>query len=92
MKTTIDAAGRLVIPRELRKKAGLEPGMALEVRVEDGVVLVEPAPTQVVFKRRGRFVVAQRTEAGPVLTEQTVRETRDRISDERGAPRGRDQG
>ena len=91
MKTTIDSAGRLVIPRELRRAAGLEPGMALEVRLEGGVVMVEPAPTPVVLERRGRFVVARPVRPGPVLTEQTVRETRERLQAERGATRGRTQ-
>ncbi|MFL5395469.1 MAG: AbrB/MazE/SpoVT family DNA-binding domain-containing protein, partial [Myxococcales bacterium] len=35
MKSTIDSAGRLVIPRDLRRAAGIEPGMSLELRVED---------------------------------------------------------
>jgi AbrB family looped-hinge helix DNA binding protein len=32
MKTTIDKAGRLVIPKEIRQKAGLEPGMEVKIR------------------------------------------------------------
>ncbi|MGE5278116.1 MAG: AbrB/MazE/SpoVT family DNA-binding domain-containing protein, partial [Acidobacteriota bacterium] len=34
MKTTIDAAGRLVIPRRIRREAGLEAGSELEIRLE----------------------------------------------------------
>jgi AbrB family looped-hinge helix DNA binding protein len=42
MKTTIDAAGRLVIPKQIGEKASLKPGMALDVRVRDGVIEIEP--------------------------------------------------
>ncbi|NGZ09723.1 MAG: hypothetical protein CV088_10105 [Nitrospira sp. LK70] len=32
MKTTIDSAGRLVIPKALRREAGPQPGSTLEIR------------------------------------------------------------
>lgn len=36
--TTVDTAGRLVIPKPLRKQYGFEPGVGLElVRGEEGV-------------------------------------------------------
>jgi AbrB family looped-hinge helix DNA binding protein len=83
MKTTIDAAGRLVIPREVRRQAGLEPGMALEIRYIDGRVEIEPAPMDVAFVREGRFVVAMPRDATEPLTvdeveraQSTVRESR----------------
>lgn len=44
MKTTIDAAGRLAIPKAIREQAGLRPGIELDVRLSDGVVEIEPAP------------------------------------------------
>jgi AbrB family looped-hinge helix DNA binding protein len=36
MKTTIDKAGRVVVPAPLREKAGLRPGTELDVILEDG--------------------------------------------------------
>jgi len=45
MRTTIDAAGRLVIPKEIRQQAGLFPGATVDVRVTDDrveIVLVVP--------------------------------------------------
>lgn len=42
MKATIDKAGRVVIPKAIRERAGLRPGMELTVRVENGVVELEP--------------------------------------------------
>jgi len=89
MKSTIDGAGRLVIPRELRRAAGLEPGMALELRVEDGAVVIEPAATPVRIERRGSFVVARPLVEIPPLTNETVERTRGRLRAERGTSGGR---
>jgi AbrB family looped-hinge helix DNA binding protein len=36
MRTTIDAAGRLVVPKPLRDQLGFAPGTELEVRAVDG--------------------------------------------------------
>jgi AbrB family looped-hinge helix DNA binding protein len=85
MKSTIDQAGRLVIPRELRRAAGLEPGMPLEVRLEGGAVIIEPSPLPVTLERRSGFVIARASAPVPKLKEQTVRETRERLRSERGA-------
>lgn len=50
MKTTIDTAGRLVIPKELRREAGLQPGTELEIRWRQGLIEIEPAPLPVKLK------------------------------------------
>jgi AbrB family looped-hinge helix DNA binding protein len=53
MKTTIDKAGRLVIPKRLRDRAGFQPGAKLDVRFnEDGALEIAlPAPKgEVVYK------------------------------------------
>ena len=36
MRTTIDAAGRLVVPKRLRDQLGFAPGAALELEAVDG--------------------------------------------------------
>ena len=41
MKTTIDGAGRLVIPKQIREQVGLKPGMPLDIRVDNGVIEIE---------------------------------------------------
>ena len=45
MKTTIDKAGRVVIPKAIRKKAGFKAGTELEVIMDDvSVRLIRRVP------------------------------------------------
>ena len=83
MRTTIDAAGRLVIPKEIRRAAGLEPGAALEVRLRDGVVEIEPARVPVKLVRKGYLLVAVPECDVPPLTSEDVARIRDEIEQER---------
>jgi AbrB family looped-hinge helix DNA binding protein len=83
MKTTIDAAGRLVIPKELRRQAGIQPGMRLDIRVMDGRIEIEPAASEVQLVRQGRFLVAVPEEELPALTSDTVDETLEAVREER---------
>ena len=53
MKTTIDHAGRLVIPKDIRRESGIKPGMPLEVRWEKGAIAITPAPLRSSSKGRG---------------------------------------
>lgn len=76
MKTTIDAAGRLVIPKEIRRQAGLHAGTPLEIRWQDGRIEIEPAPLPVTLVREGRFLVAVPAMEVGDLTAATVEETR----------------
>ncbi|HEY7675445.1 MAG TPA: AbrB/MazE/SpoVT family DNA-binding domain-containing protein [Candidatus Methylomirabilis sp.] len=72
----MDRAGRLVIPKEVRRQAGLEPGMPLEVRWRAGRIEIEPAPLPVKLVRKGRLLVALPTQAAGVLRGEMVEETR----------------
>ncbi len=63
MKTTIDKAGRLVIPATIREKAGLTPGTTIEISLEETGVRIErlaPGPKMV---RVGKRLVARPTAA-----------------------------
>ena len=85
MKITIDAAGRLVIPKEIRREAGLTPGMPLEVRWEGGRIEITPAPLPVKLVRRGRLLVAvPKSDVSPLKAE-TVERTRGAIRRQRSA-------
>ena len=72
----MDAAGRLVIPREIRREAGLEPGVPLDVRWREGVIEIEPQPLAVTLARKGRLLVASPVRAVRALTTGTVERTR----------------
>jgi AbrB family looped-hinge helix DNA binding protein len=84
MVTTIDSAGRLVIPAEIRREAALEPGTPLEVRVRDGVIEIEPQPLAVTLARRGRLVVATPTRRIRTLRGSDVERTRRDLTRGRG--------
>ncbi len=84
MKTTIDVAGRLVIPKEIRRLAGIEPGMPLKISWQDGRIEIEPAAMPIRLVSKGRLLVAvPETEVEP-LTAATVEATRQALQDERG--------
>ena len=89
MKTTIDKGGRLVIPKAVRMAAGLEPGAEVELRVVDGRVEIVPAPLDVRFERRGRFLVAVPQGSVPTVgadeIERSLQDLREgRLDDDRG--------
>jgi AbrB family looped-hinge helix DNA binding protein len=73
MKTGIDAAGRVVVPKSLRDELGLRPGLPLDIRAADGALVIEPLPTQVKLTRRGKRVVAVPQARLPALTQDEVR-------------------
>ncbi|HEV8615985.1 MAG TPA: AbrB/MazE/SpoVT family DNA-binding domain-containing protein [Methylomirabilota bacterium] len=83
MRTTIDAAGRLVIPKEVRRDAGLPAGIAVEVRARDGRVEIEPAPLPVRLVKKGRLTVAVPTRRVPRLSRKTVEAVTARLRSER---------
>jgi AbrB family looped-hinge helix DNA binding protein len=83
MKSSMDAAGRLVIPREVRRQAGWAPGVPLEVRWRDDHVEIEPAPALVRLERRGHLLVAvpagDQESPGPPLTTAQVERIREEL-------------
>jgi AbrB family looped-hinge helix DNA binding protein len=84
MTTTIDEAGRLVVPKEIRRQAGLKPKMPLEVRYREGRIEIEPAPLPVRYARRGRMLVAVPQKRIDSLTHGEVERRRGRLQRERG--------
>lgn len=83
MMTTIDSAGRLVIPREIRREAAIEPGTPLEVRVRDGVIEIEPQPLRVRLEKRGRLLVAVAQTKVPPLPNEVVEQARRKVRRQR---------
>jgi AbrB family looped-hinge helix DNA binding protein len=73
MKSTIDSAGRIVIPKALRQRLGLKGGEPLEIRERDGTIEIEPAPTAMRLVDEGHGPVAVPEEELPPLTDEVVR-------------------
>lgn len=73
MKATIDKAGRLVIPKPLRDRLGLRPGV-VEVVAEGTGIRVEPLAADVLDERGHRLVVPA---SGLVINDDIVRSFRD---------------
>jgi AbrB family looped-hinge helix DNA binding protein len=78
MRGTIDAAGRIVVPKPLRDALGVKPGQPLELEVRDGRLEIEIAPVPMRLKYGRRGPVAVPAEPLPVLTAELVRETIER--------------
>jgi len=85
MQTTIDAAGRLVIPKEIRRRAGLKPGVPIDVRWRDGRIEIEPVPLSVRRVRKGHLLVAVPEKGVSSLTGETVERTREALEQERSS-------
>lgn len=83
MISTIDSAGRIVVPKRVREQAKLVPGAPLEIRCRDGVIEIEPAPLEVRLRRRGALTVAVPEQPIGELRAADVEETRTRIRRER---------
>lgn len=79
MKATIDAAGRIVVPKSLRQALGLKPGQPLEIRAGDGRLEIEIAATPMKLKKRGKGMVAVPETKLPPLTADQVRDTLERV-------------
>ncbi len=79
MKSTIDAAGRIVVPKALRQALGLKPGQPLEIRSGDGCLEIAIAPTPMQLKKRGKGLVAVPNTKLPALTAEQVRDTLERV-------------
>jgi AbrB family looped-hinge helix DNA binding protein len=79
MRTTIDAAGRVVIPKQLRQAASLEPGQELEIVERDGRIEIEAVRAPVHLVERDGFLAAEiEDDAGDPLTSDEVRDLLER--------------
>lgn len=73
MRTTIDKAGRLVIPKPLRDRLGLRPG-PVEVQADGTGLRVEPIAGEGLVDRSGRLVIPS---SGVTVSDDEVRALRD---------------
>ena len=68
-----DRAGRVVIPKGVRDKAGLKPGTFVRVEYKDGKVEIEPVGKRVKWVRKGSFIVGRAPHGTPKMTNEQVR-------------------
>ncbi|HYT66375.1 MAG TPA: AbrB/MazE/SpoVT family DNA-binding domain-containing protein [Vicinamibacterales bacterium] len=61
MRSTIDRAGRVVIPAAIRERAGLTPGTALEVTADETGVRIERVAPGPKLVKIGKRLVARPT-------------------------------
>ena len=61
MRSTIDKAGRVVIPASIRERAGLTPGTALEISADETGVRIERVAAGPKLVRIGKRLVARPT-------------------------------
>jgi AbrB family looped-hinge helix DNA binding protein len=78
MRSAIDRAGRVVIPKPLRDRLGLSRGRPVDIRERDGRIEIEPAVTPMTLVRRAGGVTAVPKEKLPPLTDEMVRDTLER--------------
>ena len=79
MRTVIDSAGRLVVPKAARDELGLTAGTELELRVVDRRIEIEFPATRMRLEDGKHGVVAVADRDMPLLTAEIVRETLDRV-------------
>jgi AbrB family looped-hinge helix DNA binding protein len=61
MKSTIDKAGRVIIPAIIRKKAGLKAGTTLQIVADDIAIHLFPTAPFPKLVRKGKRLVAKAT-------------------------------
>jgi AbrB family looped-hinge helix DNA binding protein len=79
MRTTIDAAGRIVVPKAIREELALYGGREVEVSAHDGRIEIEVPPTPIKLVEREGHLVAVPERPLPPLTAEMVRETLEKV-------------
>jgi AbrB family looped-hinge helix DNA binding protein len=81
METTIDRAGRVVIPKSIREAAGLKPGTGLRVDYRDGKIEIERKSLKSRLIPKGSVLVVSIPGAPKMSVAETnewIRKARDR--------------
>jgi AbrB family looped-hinge helix DNA binding protein len=73
MLTTIDSAGRLVVPKPIRERLNLSGGSRVDIIEVDGVIEVRLAPQPVAVDRAGKLPRLRAAADTPPLTVDDVR-------------------
>jgi AbrB family looped-hinge helix DNA binding protein len=79
MRTTIDAGGRIVVPKALRDAMRLSAGDEVEISYVDGRLEIDVPGRDFRIEKRGNISVAVADEPMPPLTTEAVREVLEEI-------------
>ena len=86
MRTTIDRTGRLVVPKALRDRLGLNAGAGVELTERGAELVITPVGPEIVLEQReGRRVFVTTQDETPGLTDDDVRRM---VEESRQWPRG----
>lgn len=79
MNVTIDKAGRLVVPKEIRDRMGLRPGDELEIEEFNGKIEIsKPVKERKLIERNG-LLTLEPDPSEPPITQEQVREELERV-------------
>jgi AbrB family looped-hinge helix DNA binding protein len=81
MRTTVDKAGRLVVPRSLREQVGLAGGGEVEVSLDGAAIRIEPVPGDALREVEGLLLIPS---SGSAIDDALVHELID--ADRQGRP------
>lgn len=73
MRTTIDPAGRIVVPKAIRDRLGLHGGQDVDITERNGTIEITPAVAAVTLVEADGVVVGVASEDLPPLTDEDVR-------------------
>lgn len=79
MRTTIDSAGRIVVPKAIREELALYGGQELEIAAVDGRIEIEIPGSAIHLEERDGHLVGVPDRPIPPLTDAMVRQTLERI-------------
>lgn len=79
MRTTIDKAGRIVVPKPIRERLQLTGGAEVEIDEGDGIVEIRPVAGEIDLVDTPEGPVAASRQPGPALTDEVVRQTLERV-------------
>lgn len=73
MITTIDRAGRIVVPKPMREALGITARTELEVTVDEGRIVISPVPVAKHLEQGPDGPVIVADDGAPPLTDEAVR-------------------
>jgi AbrB family looped-hinge helix DNA binding protein len=79
MRTTIDAAGRIVVPKAIREAMGLRARQEVDIVFTDGRIEIELPAATFRIEKKGKVGVIVPDQDMPELTDEMIRDTLESI-------------